>query len=79
MPYTILKFVTCFWILSIILFLFKANNVSETGFCLRLQVERTHLGPIDTANPYLQRQTGSIDWTQLLPEDGDRVQTPKRF
>jgi hypothetical protein len=24
----------CFWILSIVLFLFKTHNVSETGFCL---------------------------------------------
>jgi hypothetical protein len=35
----------CFWTLSI---------VSETGFCLRLQVEPTQLGPIDRASPYLQ-------------------------
>jgi hypothetical protein len=29
------------------------HNVSETGFCLRLQVKTTQLGPIDRANPYL--------------------------
>jgi hypothetical protein len=29
-------------------------NVSETGFCLRLQVEPTQLGPIDRASPYLR-------------------------
>jgi hypothetical protein len=43
-----------FWILSIILFLFKTKyNVSETGFSLRLQVEPTQLGPIDRSHPYL--------------------------
>jgi hypothetical protein len=30
------------------------HNVSQTGFCLRLQVKPTQLGPIDRANPYLQ-------------------------
>jgi hypothetical protein len=44
----------CFWTLSIILFLFKARNVSETGFCLRLQVEPTQLVPFDKASPYLR-------------------------
>jgi hypothetical protein len=29
-------------------------NVSETGFCLRLQVKPTQLGPIDRASPYLR-------------------------
>jgi hypothetical protein len=29
------------------------HNVSETGFCLRLQVKPTQLDPIDRANPYL--------------------------
>jgi hypothetical protein len=29
------------------------HDVSETGFCLRLQAKPTHLGPIDTASPYL--------------------------
>jgi hypothetical protein len=28
------------------------RNVSETGFCLRLQVKPTQLGPIDRASPY---------------------------
>jgi hypothetical protein len=37
----------CFWTLSVVLFLFKTHNVSETAFCLRLQVEPTHFGPID--------------------------------
>jgi hypothetical protein len=49
----------CFWTLSIVLLLFKAYNVPETGFCLRLQVEPTQLGPIDraTGSPYLRTQT----------------------
>jgi hypothetical protein len=52
----------CFWTLSIVLSLskkhrpvyFSKHNVSETGFCLRLQVKPTQLGPIDRASPYLQ-------------------------
>jgi hypothetical protein len=44
----------CFWTLSIALPLFKTNSVSETGFCLRLQVEPTQLGPIDTARSHLR-------------------------
>jgi hypothetical protein len=30
------------------------HNISETGFCLRLQVEPTELGPIDRTSPYLR-------------------------
>jgi hypothetical protein len=41
--------------LSPILFLFETHNVSEIGFCLRLQVEPTQLGPIDRASLYLGR------------------------
>jgi hypothetical protein len=33
---------------------FSKHNVSETGFCLRLQVKPTELGPIDRASPYLR-------------------------
>jgi hypothetical protein len=50
-----------FWTLSIVLSLsktrpvyFSKHNVSEIGFCLRLQVKPTQLGPIDGANPYLR-------------------------
>jgi hypothetical protein len=32
-----------------------SNNVSETGFCLRLQVKPTQLGPIDRAIPHLRK------------------------
>jgi hypothetical protein len=32
----------------------KKHNVSETGFCLRLQVKPTQLDPIDRASPYLR-------------------------
>jgi hypothetical protein len=31
------------------MFLFKTHSVSETGYCLRLQVEYTQLRPVDTA------------------------------
>jgi hypothetical protein len=40
------------------LFLFK-NIVSETAFCLRLQVKATELGPIDRASAYLRISTPS--------------------
>jgi hypothetical protein len=46
---------------------FIQNNVSVTGFCLRLQEKPSQLGPIDRASPY-----------QVLPEDGDKIQSPKR-
>jgi hypothetical protein len=36
-------------------FYLKTHNISETGFCLRLQVKPTQLGLIDRASPYLQR------------------------
>jgi hypothetical protein len=32
------------------------QKVSETGFCLRLQVEPIQLGPIDRAGPCLRTQ-----------------------
>jgi hypothetical protein len=32
---------------------FIKNNVSETGFCLFVQVEPSQLVPIDRASPYL--------------------------
>jgi hypothetical protein len=41
---------------------FSKHNVSETGFCLRLQVKPTQLSPIDRVSPYLRT---SIDWAQL--------------
>jgi hypothetical protein len=47
----------CFWTLSIALLLFETRNVSETGFCLRLQVELTQLGLIDIASSYLRAPT----------------------
>jgi hypothetical protein len=40
-------------IIQRLVFIFQ-NNVSETGFCFRLQVKPTQLGPIDRASPYLQ-------------------------
>jgi hypothetical protein len=52
------------------------HNALETGFCLRLQVEPTQLGPIDIAS--LDLWTRGRDWLKLLdpteyvpPEDGD--------
>jgi hypothetical protein len=43
------------------LFIFQ-NNVSETGLCLRLQVERTQLGPSDRASPYLRTPVPAPGW-----------------
>jgi hypothetical protein len=34
--------------------IYLKRNVSETGFCLRLQAKPTQLGPIDRASLYLQ-------------------------
>jgi hypothetical protein len=48
----------CFWTLSAVAFLFETYNVSETGFCLLLQVEDTKLGTLDRAIPYLRAQLG---------------------
>jgi hypothetical protein len=46
---------------------FPEHNVSETGFCLRLQVKHTQLGPIDRANPYLwTNKSSSSSPTQIL-------------
>jgi hypothetical protein len=45
---------SCLYLEPPVVFIFQ-NNVSETGFCLRLQVEPTQLGPIDRDSPYLSR------------------------
>jgi hypothetical protein len=61
----------CFCTLSIVLLLFKTHNVSETGFCLRLQVEPTQLGPVDRASPnVLELELRlQVEPTQLGPVD----------
>jgi hypothetical protein len=51
-----------FWTLAIVLIVclkhrpvfIQKHNVSKTGFCLRLQVTPTQIGPIDRASPYLR-------------------------
>jgi hypothetical protein len=78
----------CFLTLSIVMPLsrkhcpvyFSKYNISETGFCLRLQVKPTHLYPIDRATPCLRTHipaprwgipakhgigNSSIDWAKL--------------
>jgi hypothetical protein len=53
--------------------LYWKHNVSETRFCLRLQVEPTQLGPIDEANLCLRSsRVGS-------PEDGDKILSQKLY
>jgi short-subunit dehydrogenase involved in D-alanine esterification of teichoic acids len=42
------------------------HNVSETGFCLRLQVKATQLGPIDMASPYLRTKRFITVFTKAL-------------
>jgi hypothetical protein len=49
-----------FWTLYSILFLFK-THVSETGFCLHLQVEPSQLRSIDRASPYPQTAAPTLD------------------
>jgi hypothetical protein len=46
------------WTSSIVLPL-NENSISETAFCLRLQVEPTQLGPMHRASLYLRRP----EWT----------------
>jgi hypothetical protein len=57
------------WTLSIVLSLSKntvlfisEHKVSETGFCLRLQVKPTQLGQIDRASPYLRTPVPAPRW-----------------
>jgi hypothetical protein len=50
-----------FWVLSIVLFLFKMHNVLEIGFCLCLQAKRAQLGSVDRASPYLQTPAPTQD------------------
>jgi hypothetical protein len=38
---------------------FLKHNVSETGFCLRVQVKPTQLGPIDRASVYTHLEAGT--------------------
>jgi hypothetical protein len=61
--------VLCFWTLFIVLSLskirpvyFSKHNISETGFCLRLQVKPTEWGPIDRSSPYLRTPVPAPRW-----------------
>jgi hypothetical protein len=42
-------------------YIFK-HNVSETDFCLRLQVKPVQLGPIARASPYLRTPVPEPRW-----------------
>jgi hypothetical protein len=42
-------------------YIFK-HNVSETGFCLRLQVKPIQLGPIARDSPYLRTPVPASRW-----------------
>jgi hypothetical protein len=41
---------------------FSKQNVSDNGFCLRLQVKPTQLGPIDKTSPYLRTPVPAPRW-----------------
>jgi hypothetical protein len=41
---------------------FSKHDVSETEFCLRLQVKPTQLGPTDRATPYIQTPVPAPRW-----------------
>jgi hypothetical protein len=61
----IMKQILCFRALSIVLSLsvyFSKQNVSETRFCLRIQVKPTQLGPVDRANSYLRTPVSVPRW-----------------
>jgi hypothetical protein len=67
MKHSWLRQVLYFRTLSIVLYLsktcsvyFSKHSVSETGFCLRLQVKPTQLGPMDKANFSLRRLKGCV-------------------
>jgi hypothetical protein len=48
------------------------HDVSEAGFCLRLQTEPTQMGLIE--EPSLSQDPSG----QVPHEDGDKIQSPKR-
>jgi hypothetical protein len=79
-PPCILRQLLCFWTLSIVLFLCKTCNVSETGFCLRLQVGPTKLGPVSQSRTGMgllcRLFSGTIQQSafRLLPKERDRIQ-----
>jgi uncharacterized protein (DUF2132 family) len=59
----------CFWHHPSALFNLK-YSVSETLFYIQLQVEPTHLHPIDRASLSSEMNSRFIDWTQLTtPEN----------
>jgi hypothetical protein len=69
----------CFWT-SIFLFSFKTRSVSATGFCLRLQVEPTQLGPTDRASPYLRTPIPVPRWDiQAQHKPSARVKANMKF
>jgi hypothetical protein len=68
------------------------HDVSETEFCLRLQVEPTQMGPIQRASLYVRTEAKPIGFVAAIrrqlfllfpseyvpPEEGDRIQSRKR-
>jgi hypothetical protein len=57
------------FIWNTVLLIFQ-NSVSETGFCLRLQVKPIQMGQIDGATPYLRIFLGGAPSIELVPISG---------
>jgi hypothetical protein len=53
-------------------FLIETHNISEIGFCLRLQVGPTQLSPIDKASPYLRTPAQTRD-AVLMPSTTETI------
>jgi hypothetical protein len=78
----ILKQLLIFWTLSIVLFVYLKQRFGNWTLPLSSGEKPTQLGPIDRASPYLRRYGIALSIGPnsggVLPEDGGRVQSPKR-
>jgi hypothetical protein len=54
--------ILCFWVFSIVLSLSKNTKFRRLDSVSGLQVERTQLGPIDRASPYLRTRVPAPRW-----------------
>jgi hypothetical protein len=74
------NFVITFRTLSIVLICIR--NISETGLCLRPQEQGLLCwaqSTVPISLPLAERGPSHTDWVGFLFQDGDRVQSPKRF
>jgi hypothetical protein len=63
---------------STVLFIFQ-NNVSETGFGLRLQVKPIQLGPIGRASPYLRITVSAPRWNMQAKHRTNHLRELRKF